>query len=354
MAEIILRIRSENKIYEPLIKEDIKWETVRFGSPGKLTFTVIKDELISFFEGDPVLLYYDETPVFFGFVFQKQRSDENHIEVTAYDQLRYLKNKDSVAYINRRADEVIRILARNFQMQCGELENTGYIIAERAEENKSLFDIIGNALDITTIHTGNLFVLYDDFGKLTLRNMAYMKKNFCVTNENCQKFSYTSSIDSDTYNVVKLQSEVEIKQEDDKNSDKSTKKEKTSEENKDSDKDSEKNKKSKKQKKTVHYTAESKETIAKWGMLQLFEKKDNANAQIAKDILDYYNRPSRKLSVSGITGDFGIRAGCLIPVFLSIGDMVLSNYMFAEKVVHKFGGSSHTMDIDFSGRDIDV
>ena len=39
--------------------------------------------------------------VFYGYVFKKSRSDNRLIKVTAYDQLRYFKNKDTISYVNK-------------------------------------------------------------------------------------------------------------------------------------------------------------------------------------------------------------------------------------------------------------
>ncbi|HGE7873975.1 TPA: cell wall hydrolase, partial [Clostridioides difficile] len=44
-------------------------------------------------------------------------------------------------------------------------------------------------------------------------------------------------------------------------------------------------------------------------------------------------------------GDIRVRAGCLVPVFLDLGDIKLQNYMLVEKVKHTFENNSHFMDL---------
>ncbi|HBE9110555.1 TPA: cell wall hydrolase, partial [Clostridioides difficile] len=44
-------------------------------------------------------------------------------------------------------------------------------------------------------------------------------------------------------------------------------------------------------------------------------------------------------------GDIRVRAGCLIPVFLDLGDIKLQNYMLVEKVKHTFENNSHFMNL---------
>ena len=84
------------------------------------------------------------------------------------------------------------------------LENTGYVIAKKTESNQSLFDIILNALDETIRNRKEMYVLYDDFGKLCLKNLERMKVGLVIDEETGENFDYESSIDSDTYNQIKL------------------------------------------------------------------------------------------------------------------------------------------------------
>ena len=121
---------------------------------------------------------------------RRKRNKDGIISVTAYDQLRYLKNKWTYQYQNKRADEVVKMIADDFLLKTGTLENTGYRIS-RTEDNETLFDIIQNALDITVMNTKELYVLYNDFGKLTLRNIKNMKVNLLIDEETAETFDYT-------------------------------------------------------------------------------------------------------------------------------------------------------------------
>ena len=109
-----LLIASGSGLIAPSVEEGIQWTTERAGSPSTLKFTVVKDASIAFEEGDPVRLKVDGKEVFFGFVFTKKRNKEHLIEVTAYDQLRYLKNKDTYVYENKTAGEVVKMIASDF------------------------------------------------------------------------------------------------------------------------------------------------------------------------------------------------------------------------------------------------
>lgn len=49
-----------------------------------------------------------------------------------------------------------------------------------------------------------MYVLYDDFGQICLKNLERMKVGLIIDEETAQNFDYQSSIDTDTYNKVKL------------------------------------------------------------------------------------------------------------------------------------------------------
>lgn len=197
------------KAYLPAVEEGVEWTTERKDTPGKLSFKVLKDDVLDFSEGSAVRMKENGDEVFYGFVFKQQRTKEQIITVTAYDQLRYLKNKDTIVYENKTADQFLQMIAADYRLNMGVLEKTNYIIESRVEENTSLFEMIQNALDLTLQNTGEMFVLYDDFGKLALKNLSSMKVGspgayLMIDEETCETFDYTSSIDDNTYNKIKL------------------------------------------------------------------------------------------------------------------------------------------------------
>ena len=138
-VELLVGNESGTKVYQPAVQEGVEWSTERRRTPGKLVFKVLKDDILDFSEGSPVRLRVDGDNVFFGFVFKQQRTKDQIITVTAYDQLRYLKNKDTKVYENKTASQFISMLAADFQLNVGTLENTGYVIPSRVEENTALF-----------------------------------------------------------------------------------------------------------------------------------------------------------------------------------------------------------------------
>lgn len=301
----------------PPVVESVSIEWERQGQPGKLTANIVKTPGLSFQEGDPCRFSVDGTPIFYGFVFEKARkgSMDQVITITVYDQLYYLKNKDTYVYSNKTAAAVIRMIAEDFQLNVGALADTGYTIASRVEDNKTLFDIIQTALDETLKATSQMYVLYDDVGKLTLKNIGDMKLGLLVDNETAGDFDYKTSIASQTYDKVKL-----------------------SYENKDTGK-------------REIFIAQDGSSINQWGVLQYYEKIDStANAKAMADaLLSLYNTKTRTLKLKDVLGDVRVRAGTMLVVMLGLGDMNLSSYLMVEQVKHTFSNEQHVMDLNMRG-----
>ncbi|MGB9540066.1 XkdQ/YqbQ family protein, partial [Clostridioides difficile] len=97
----------------------------------------------------------------------------------------------------------VKMLAKDFNLKYNVIEDTKYKLS-RVEENKTLFDMILTALDDTLREKKEMYTLYDDFGRITLKNVASMKLDTVMNNDVIEDFDYNSSIDSDTYTKIKL------------------------------------------------------------------------------------------------------------------------------------------------------
>ncbi|MDN9637820.1 C40 family peptidase [Clostridioides difficile] len=311
--DVRLVIAHWEDFYEPVVLDGITWEIERRGTPSKLEFTIVMDDILEFCEGNSVRLYYKGVGIFYGYIFQKKRDKENHIKIVAYDQLRYFKNKDTYVYSNKTASELVKMLTKDFNLKYNVIEDTKYKIS-RVEENKTLFDMVLTALDDTLREKKEMYVLYDDFGRITLKNVASMKLDTVMNNDVIEDFDYNSSIDSDTYTKIKLVRDNEETG------------------------------------KRDVYIAQDSAHMRSWGILQMFDTVDKnmSEAEIKQKcdiLLKLYNKKTKSLSLKNALGDIRVRAGCLVPVFLNLGDIELQNYMLVEKVKHTFENNSHFMDL---------
>lgn len=136
-----------------------------------------------------------------------------------------------------------------------------------------------------------------------------------IDEETGENFEYASSIDSGTYNKVKLTYD-----------------------NEDTGK-------------REVYTARDTGHINKWGVLQYFDtlsRGENGQAK-AEALLKLYNAKTRSLKITGAVGDVRVRAGSMVAVKLDLGDIKVNNFMLVEKVKHTFKSGEHFMDLTLKG-----
>lgn len=308
---------SRGRIFDCIIQEPVVWELQRKGTPGKLTFNIVKDEILGFHEGDAVRFDYDGHKIFFGFVFTKKRTSNRIIAVTAYDQLRYFKNKDTYVYKGKTAAQVLQMIIADQKLQGGIIADTKYVIPSRVEDKAELFTVANSALDLTTQSTGIIYVLYDNYGELDLRDIKTLKLDILIDEDSGETFEYTTSIDESTYNKIILSRE------------------------------------NKKTGKRDIFIAQDSEAMNEWGILQLEESLDEGeNGQIkANALLALHNRKTRKLHMNKVFGDVRVRGGSTLGVQMYLGDITVANFMMVDTVKHSFYESYHRMDLKMIGGD---
>lgn len=316
---LTIEIQNGNNGYFPEIVGSVTLTTERKGSPGKLVFSCIWDGILQVEEGNPVKLSVHGKIMFYGFIFTLNHTKSRTVQITAYDQIRYLLNKDTYVFKKATATTVIKMLAADYGIRTGEIEETAYIIPGRVMDNVTLLDMIQDCLDITLTNTKTLYCLYDDAGKLTLQQTGRMAVGLLIDAEAAEDFNYSSTIDSGTYNLIKLVYE-------EKKSGKGTGQRQI-------------------------FVERSDETEKKWGTLQYFENiTDTANAKNkAKTLLALYNAKNKALTLQNVIGDIRVRAGCLVLVRLTLCDMSLSNWMLVESCTHYFSENRHTMTLKMKG-----
>lgn len=282
-----------------------KWKTVRRGSPASFSFTALPSSVQ--WEHGGIIRVKSGGGLFYGYVFKTKTGADGLAEITAYDQLRYLKNKNTYVFENATAARVVREIAEDFGLKTGAIADTGYVIPSMVEDGSELFDIILKALDLTLISTGKMYYLWDDFGALRVSEVSTGKLDVMLGDGSlATDYSYESSIDGETYDQIKLLRN-----------------------NKDTGK-------------RDLYLFKDSANIARWGLLQYHEKVDeNMNAaQIESrgdQLLELYNRPEKTFTVDGIS-DLRVRAGKMI--FVRIKALGINQYMLVEEAEHDLSGGT--------------
>lgn len=309
----ILKSPDSDQAYRPAGVEEVTWQTRIAGAPGRLEFSVYDDGNLAFPEGAQVQFYFDQQPVFLGFLFERERTKDRIVRCTAYDQLRYLRQEEPYVYTNKTATEVIRMIAEDYELQIGELADTEFRIPARNEMGVSMWECILQALGITHANTQNRFVLYDDFGRLMLKNINDMQLRMLINKDNLEDFRLVTSIDRETANAVKIVID------------------------------------NPKTAKREVYSVRDNVNVAKWGLLKFYKEIQYGmnGSNYARMTMSMRNLVSKYFSLKGIRGEPTIRAGNGITINLEQETGLAPMQLVAEQVTHRFAGDDHSMDIDF-------
>ncbi|MFU0784492.1 MAG: Phage protein D [Thermoanaerobacterium thermosaccharolyticum] len=311
MADMEFLVEVDGQIYEiSELVQSVSWKDTLNDGCSKLEFSYINDDLI-IKNGSVVRFKYDDEKIFYGYVFKVSRDKTKKITVTAYDQLRYCKAKDTIVVKNDTVTTLAIKMCNYFGLNKGVLSGTGYTLATSVQDDKTWLDILYNAINDTLTNTGKWYCLRDEFGSIAIRNLEDLTVNLVLGDES-YVYDYTDekSIDDEFYNLIKLV----IDNEDTGKRD--------------------------------VYIAKDSDSMSEYGILQYFEKLDNSNASQAKSkadkLLSLYNREVETLELKCL-GDTRIRAGSSF--YGQIEDIGLNKKLLVKTVTHKFM-PIHTMDLE--------
>ncbi|MCR8658964.1 XkdQ/YqbQ family protein [Paenibacillus endoradicis] len=310
--------REGNKWDVSNIVEGLSWKTTRIGTAGTISFTLVKGAIYQskdfmYRNGDGVAIAVGNNKVFFGYIFSIDEGRDEGVKITAYDQIRYLMNTDTYVFKGITATDVLKRIAKDFNLKLGAVADTEYKIPVMSEDGQKLLDIICKAITLTFSNTGRDYCLYDDFGSLCLRNVDDDQLDLIIGDRSLMyDYSVQTSIDSQTYNQIKLYKD-----------------------NKDTGK-------------REIYMYKDSVNIKRWGLLQLYQSiEEEANTAQITELLDslstIHNRETKSLKVNAI-GDIRIRAGMRVRIL--IAEYGVDQALLVDECSHNFDGADHTMSLD--------
>lgn len=297
---------------------EVSWSTYRLGKAGSVDLSFIwhspfQSRDFTYGNGDVLRIKYQDKTIFYGYVFSVDSGPGEVVQLTAYDQMRYLMNTDTYVFENTTASEMLRQIAEDFKLKLGNVEDTKYVIPSMVEDGQKLMDIIYKAITKTFVATGNDYCLYDDAGSLCLRSVEREAADAMVSDAlNLVDYQVQKSIDDDTFNQIKLYRDNEETG------------------------------------KRELYVAKDSSTIAKWGMLQHYESVDsNMNEAQISELLDNLikvkNRETKSLQVTAL-GNIDLRAGMRVHIVIDAYQVRQS--LLIDECTHAFAGADHTMKLN--------
>lgn len=281
MIQLIIHnhVNQERLNFTDLV-ESISLST-EINKPSKLKFTYLKQGFQAP-NGSLVIFSYKDKVMFKGYIFNSINT-EKHIEVLCYDQLRYFQNKDSFITKNQTLSNVLKFIISKNQLEEGVIEDTQVILDSKIYQNKAYLDVLEEMLDFTLIQSDKQFILRDENGKICLRDITKLKTGVIIgTGHLASSYTYEKSIDENTFNAVKL---------------------------------------TKKNGETLEsFLVVDSFNINKWGLLQYYEEVENLSdtliKQKAEELLNYYNKETKKLSFNDCILNENCIAGNIIQVYL--------------------------------------
>lgn len=351
-------------------------------APAKLSFKVFKDKVLNIEEGDLVNFKVNGKLVFVGYIFEKKRSKDNFIEVTAYDQCKYLKSEGYYVFDGKKtASELIKALAEDLAIKVGDITPTTYKIGY-IYDGKTYQDIILDMLKQTSIYSPPIpvmkplkkqtdsnftgpngtyyeqndikyltdhgykqedalaelaksdkykkqdeemkerkpvYIAYDDNGLLVVKELNDMITDVLIDATQVGDYSYTSSIE-DTFTQILVVREANVMKD---------------------------GKKTKEFLRTG--SAAAKNEIAKWGVLQKVIKPDDKKTnviELAKKNLENLAKKTHTLRLKECLGHTEIRPGSGIWLNFNVGDQIINELVYVQAVTHNFNNNKHVMDLD--------
>ena len=351
-------------------------------APAKLSFRVFKDKVLNIEEGDLVNFKVNGKLVFVGYIFEKKRSKDNFIEVTAYDQCKYLKSEGYYVFDGKKtASELIKALAEDLAIKVGDITPTTYKIGY-IYDGKTYQDIILDMLKQTSIYSPAIpvmkplkkqtdsnftgpngtyyeqndidyltshgytqeaaiaelaksdkykkqdeemkerkpvYIAYDDNGLLVVKELNDMITDVLIDATQVGDYSYTSSIE-DTFTQILVVREANVMKD---------------------------GKKTKEFLRTG--SAAAKNEIAKWGVLQKVIKPDDKKTnviELAKKNLETLAKKTHTLRLKECLGHTEIRPGSGIWLNFNVGDQIINELVYVQAVTHNFNNNKHVMDLD--------
>lgn len=310
MMEFLVEVNGQIYEISELVKSVSYVDKLNDGC-SKLEFSYIDDDL-RIQNGSVVRFRYDGANIFYGYVFKHRQNKQKEITVTAYDQLRYCKAKDTIVVKDDTIDSLVRKMCNYFNLKIGTLTSTGYKLPVSVQDDKTWLDIIYTAIDDTLTNTGRWYCLRDEFGSIAIRELEELQLDLVLGDESlAYDYEYEASIDDNFYNQIKIVSDNETTG-----------------------------------KRDVYITKDSG-SIAKYGLLQYFEVLDkNYNPSQAKSkadaLLQLYNREVETLELKCL-GDVRVRAGSSF--YGQIEDIQLNKRLIVKFVTHEFV-PVHTMTVE--------
>jgi hypothetical protein len=317
MLTIHLENSGNGDVFEiSTLVNSLKINTFANGQPSKLTFNLLEDPNKNFSttNGSIIRVTENKAGIFYGFVFTViYEAKSKSYKITAYNQMRYLKNDDTKVVKGVSASQLFGIICKQYNIKHKIITPTNWVIAEKYYNKNSLHSIINDGIQETNIATGKHYFIRDNFGCLEFTELHQNKTDIIIGDGSllCD-YTYERSIDKDTFNTIKVVRS---------------------------------NRQNGKRETRIQY---DNGTRRKWGILQKLVEVDEAATEaqiirISNDLLNLKNRETETMKITALRFP-GLVAGS--GFMLSINKLGLEQYVWIASATHSIERDFQSMELD--------
>lgn len=323
---------------------DITHSTSMLDNAGQLTFFVQKDPsgiVGSINNGDLVLFKKDGVGIFYGYVFTVGMDATEVFKITAFDQMRYLKNENVMVIKNMTVSEIFKKICVENKLKYKIITPIDYVPPAKIYEGKTMFSILREVIQLAENDSAKKakenkgvaqkYIIRDNFGTLELRSVESLMTNVKLGDESLlSSYQYETSIDKNTYNSIIVVQKVNVEG---------------------------KKKKGEKKEKNTFIKEQKSDSLQKtWGLLRKVVQADEHmnEAQViefAQNWLKNTGRETRTLSLSSM-GVMGFTAG--VGFKFDVSSLGQQLFMYILNATHKYQQDFHTMELEVNANDLEV
>lgn len=192
-----------------LVEGSIKWETDIEFAAGALNFSIYvgnNDYSRGFHpsNGDIVDFHWDNKKVFYGRVFKVSTDEKEIFQVTAYDNLRYLKGEDALVFPVSTARQRFERIMKICQLPYKVVSDTTYKVKAEVCDGDTYFNMMKKAIEDIKKATGNDYFLRTNYNVVEFAQTTATRTKLLI-DENSTMTSWSFDFSADElYNVVKV------------------------------------------------------------------------------------------------------------------------------------------------------
>ena len=205
------------------IVQKVSWSG-RKNSPARTLQLTLLDDIslgnenranVDVYKGNHIIFLEDNKELFRGIIMKQTQSQDQTLNIIAYDNAIYLSNnKGSFSYCKKTLTEVFMDVCKKYEINRGETASVLYKIPVISEINKTIYDVLCNAMSQTYKATGERYYIISRNGQLhLLRRREQLTKLVLETGSenslygNITQYNYSKSIEKTRTRLVLISKE---------------------------------------------------------------------------------------------------------------------------------------------------